>query len=135
MNFSADMEEEETPSFCFNASASTSWSSSKTLVFWVEGVALSIMGVVGIVGNILTCVVLSKISLKNVFNQLIVTLCAFDTMFDALSIVEYSFKKAFGFISYSTPIYVDLWPKFVYPLQNITYSASLCITLAIAIER
>ncbi|XP_059088074.1 FMRFamide receptor-like isoform X2 [Tigriopus californicus] len=123
-------------SFCFNASVSPPmWMTSKSIVFWVEGVSLGLTGVIGIIGNILTGVVLSKISLKNVFNQLILVLCAFDTLFNAFSVLEYSLKKAFGLISYSTPIYVILWPKFIYPLQNITYSASLCITMAIAIER
>ena len=63
------------------------------------------------------------------------TLCCFDTLFNVFSIVEYSLKKGFGLINYETPIYVNLWPKFIYPSQNITYSASLFITLAIAIER
>ena len=96
---------------------------------------MGMTGIVGIVGNILTCIVLKKISLQNVFNQLIVTLCVFDTLFNGFSVLEYSLKKAFGLVTWSTPIYVNLWPKVIYPLQNITYSASLCITLAIAIER
>ena len=41
----------------------------------------------------LTCVVLGKISLNNVFNQLIVMLCAFDTLYNCFCIVEYSLKK------------------------------------------
>ena len=80
-------------------------------------------------------IVLGKISLNNVFNQLIVTLCCFDTLLNVFSILEYSLKKGFALITYETPIYVNLWPKFIYPAQNITYSASLFITLAIAIER
>ena len=37
--------------------------------------------------------VLGKISLNNVFNQLIVMLCAFDTLYNCFCIVEYSLKK------------------------------------------
>ena len=96
---------------------------------------MGLTGLVGIVGNILTVVVLKKISLHNVFNQLIVMLCLFDTLFNGFSVLEYSLKKAFGLITWGTPVYVNLWPKVIYPLQNITYSASLCITLAITIER
>ena len=44
-------------------------------------------------GNVLTCVVLGKITLNNVFNQLIVMLCAFDTLYNCFSIIEYSLKK------------------------------------------
>ena len=37
--------------------------------FWVEGVLLGLTGVAGIVGNVLTSVVLRRIGLRNVFNQ------------------------------------------------------------------
>jgi hypothetical protein len=43
--------------------------------------------------------------------------------------------QGFNLITYSTPVYVNLWPKGIYPIMNVTFSASLCITLAIAIER
>ncbi len=43
--------------------------SFQSVVFWVEGVGLALCGSAGIVGNVLTCVVLAKISLNNVFNQ------------------------------------------------------------------
>ncbi len=56
--------------------------------------------------------------------QLIVMLCTFDTLFNAISILEYSLKKGFGLISYSTPVYVNLWPKVIYPLQ---VNAFFCI--------
>lgn len=123
--------------FCYNASIERApfWQEKQHIVFWIEGVSLFICGNIGIVGNILTVIVLSKISLKNVFNQLIVTLCIVDTIFNALSVLEFSLKKGFALISWSTPIYVNLWPKVIFPLHNVTYSASLAITMAIAIER
>ena len=38
-------------------------------VFLFEGVTLSLTAMMGIIGNVLTCVVLHRISLDNVFNQ------------------------------------------------------------------
>ena len=55
--------------------------------------ALGLVAFAGVIGNVLTCVVLGKISLNNVFNQLIVMLCAFDTLYDCFCIVEYPLKK------------------------------------------
>ncbi|XP_040573069.1 FMRFamide receptor [Lepeophtheirus salmonis] len=120
--------------YCYNSSI-TKMESKVNIVFWVEGVILGIVAVLGIIGNILTIIVLARISLNNVFNQLILALCVTDCFFNVFSLIEYSAKKAFGFISYDTPIYKDLWPKFIYPLHNITFTCSLFITLSVAIER
>ena len=107
----------------------------KQMVFWVEGVALLVVASFGIVGNVLTCAVLRRISLNNVFNQLIVVLASVDSVFAGLCVINYALKKAFGVITYTSPYFVHLWPVIVYPLHNITYSVSLFVTLAIAIER
>ena len=47
------------------------WSIDLVLLiqFHCQGVALCLTGVVGIIGNLLTCIVLHRISLDNVFNQ------------------------------------------------------------------
>ncbi len=72
------------PSFCFNSTADATahddWASMQTIIFWVEGIGLGVCGTLGIVGNILTCVVLAKITLNNVFNQV-------STLFSAAAIV------------------------------------------------
>ena len=62
-------------------------------------------------------------------------LCIIDSSFAGLSLIEYGMKKGFKLLTYTTPIYVNIWPTIVYPLHNITYSLSIFITLAIAIER
>lgn len=121
---------------CFNVSSGNpDGELAQSILFWVEGILLGITGSFGIVGNILTCVVLFRISLNNVFNQLIVALAAVDSLFVALCLIEYTLKKGLKLITYTTPVYVNLWPIFIYPFHNITYSVSLFVTLAIAIER
>jgi hypothetical protein len=44
---------------------------AKTIVYWVEGFSLTTTAILGILGNIVTCLVLKKLGrLKsNVFNQ------------------------------------------------------------------
>ena len=146
--------------YCFNASAiNTSDTVKAETVFWLEGVCLTSTSIVGIIGNSITIAVLNRISLDNVFNQvsqmtsddiifdyiclyvsycilqLIVMLCVIDSMFAGFSLIEYGLKKGFKLLNYSTPIYVNIWPTLVYPFHNITYSLSIFITLAIAIER
>jgi hypothetical protein len=62
-------------------------------------------------------------------------LCIFDSIFVGFSMLEYGLKKGFKLITYTTPIYVNIWPKVIYPLHNVAYSVSLFVTLAIAMER
>ena len=69
------------------------------------------------------------------FSQLIVALAAVDSIFAGICLVEYSLKKGFHLITWTTPMYVSIWPQFIHPLQNTAYSMSLFVTLAIAIER
>ena len=55
--------------FCYNASSTNVSRSEVSPVFWVEGIGLSVTSLVGIIGNIVTIIVLNRISLNNVFNQ------------------------------------------------------------------
>jgi len=80
--------------YCFNASAiNTSDTVKAETVFWLEGVCLTSTSIVGIIGNSITIAVLNRISLDNVFNQLIVMLCVIDSMFAGFSLIEYGLKK------------------------------------------
>lgn len=127
---------QEPPLFCFNttteAAGNPDLAEVKAAVFWVEGVALALVASFGVAGNVLTCLVLSK---DNVFNQLFVVLCWLDTLFCGVCVLEYSARKAFALVAYTTPVYVNLWPTVIFPLQNVVYTASLAVTMAIAIER
>ena len=64
--------------FCFNTSTKSPSLIEFNHVFWVEGIGLSLISLIGIVGNLTTVIVLHRISLNNVFNQ--VSLDIFCTM-------------------------------------------------------
>ena len=70
----------------------------------------------------------------NVNIKLIVALSTVDSCFAAVCLVEYSLRKGFNWITWN-PFYMTIWPVFILPMQNITYSMSLFVTIAIAIER
>lgn len=57
-------------SYCHNQSSPNDYS-SESIVFWLEGVVLTFIGLLGIFGNILTILVLKKLGKlqSNVFNQ------------------------------------------------------------------
>ncbi len=54
--------------YCFNISE-TGAPPTPATVFWLEGVTLTTTGIIGIIGNTVTAMVLNRISLNNVFNQ------------------------------------------------------------------
>lgn len=62
--------EEVIDEYCYNVSnPNSSDINSEAPVFWLEGVALTLTALIGILGNSVTVVVLNRISLSNVFNQ------------------------------------------------------------------
>ena len=73
LNLSIHPPPEDIWNFCFNSSTANSSQSNAAVaeaaLFWVEGIGLSMISLIGILGNSMTVVVLNRISLNNVFNQ------------------------------------------------------------------
>ena len=63
--------------------------------FWMEGVLLTTIGTIGLIGNTVSIIVLSKSQMKNSFNQLLIVLAAFDSTFISLAIWDYAIFRAF----------------------------------------
>jgi len=57
-------------SYCHNQSSPADYSTD-SIVYWLEGVSLTTIGSIGIIGNIMTILVLKKLGKlqSNVFNQ------------------------------------------------------------------
>ena len=69
---------------------------------------------------------------RNSFNLLIVALTCVDLVFCVLLMSDYSFVRAFGLYTVS---YTILYPHAVYPAVNITMTASIYMTVVLALER
>ena len=109
---------------------------SEQTIFWIEGVLLSVVGIIGLIGNMATFCVLSKIPSKyNIFNKLLMQLVSVDSISILLGIVDYSLRKGFHLFSLKDATYVTVWPNFVYPFIKISYTWIMCCTVAITIER
>jgi len=107
-----------------------------TCSFWMEGVLLTSIGIVGLIGNILSIIVLSKPDMYNSFNNLLIALSTLDSIFIILAIIDYAIFRAFR---WSAPIAQTLFqytfPFVIYPLNNISFCASIFTTVAMAYER
>ena len=106
------------------------------IVWWIEGVLLSTFGVLGLLGNLITFYVLSKIGGSyNIFNKLLMQLIFGDSISIIFFFVNFALRKGFHVISLADPIYAYMWPKFIYPFMKITCSWIMCCQISIAIER
>ena len=100
--------------------------------YYVEGVVLCCFAIPGLFANIVTIVVLLKQkSVKSIFSSLLICLFLFDSLILSCGVI-WSFQTYFGI---SSNIQMMLFPIFVYPLKNISMTASIFMTVAIAHER
>ena len=98
--------------------------------FWLSGVVLSFVGVIGLLGNIIILVVLWKPRMrKNVFYNLLFSLSCFDILF----IISYGVSVAYK--SLACYPFNRIVGSVAYPLLNIGISGSIYMTVAISIER
>ena len=104
--------------------------------FTIEGVMLSTICLMGVLGNVTTVYVLSNIQSKyNIFNKLLMQLIFGDSISIILVLVDFSLRKCFHVVSLSDPIYAYMWPQFIYPFIKISYTWIMCCQISIAIER
>ena len=76
--------------------------------------------------------VLSRPSMLSVFNQILVVMTSFDTIYLISSVAEFSFVETFG---YTHPVYDQLFVYFLYPLHNIVLCCSIFSHVVLAFER
>ena len=69
--------------------------------------------------------------MRNAFNLLLVTMACFDSTYLFGSILE-SFRKQFNL---ATRLHILLFPYLLYPFNQIAITASIFMTVAIALER
>ena len=133
------------------------------LAYWLEGVIQVTFGIIGILMNIGSSLILGSKEMRNPFNLLLIALCLFDCGYLFGAILE-SFRKSFKLVSnimlpllksikiivpakwlwmilyailffQATFIHIYLFPYLLYPCQMIMMSASIFMTVAIAMER
>lgn len=99
--------------------------------FWFGGCVSLIIAVPGFFGNIGAAYVLSLKDMRNSFNLLLIAMACFDNaflFFDSIRGLENNFNL-------HSEIQAKLFPWLLYPLNAITMTASILMTVAIAIER
>ena len=109
----------------------TNTSTFQNYRYYFGGVLVSIFGIIGIIGNILTLSVLTKPKFKGCFYKLLFALACYDTIF----IVCGGIKSTFRAFDAQSSLYKILFPFFIHPFSYIGRNGSIFMTLSISIER
>jgi len=96
-----------------------------------DGVLVSIIGCLGVLGNIISLRVLSKPKLRDCFHQLLLALACFDTVYIVIGGINYTFKA----FDADSNAYTIAFPYIIYPITNIGLCGTIFMTMAISIER
>ena len=84
------------------------------------------------IGNMLSIIVLSMRSMRNVFHWLLVTLAMVDLLLISLTILDVSIVRAFD-IHFDW--FFQAFPHLIYPTTNMVLTASIFLVVVIAYER
>lgn len=106
--------------------------------FWMSGVILNIVGLLGIFGNILSMVILTRPQMRSSINYLLVGLARCDTVLILTSILIFGIPSIYPYTGYLFYYVHYIHPNispFVYPLAMAAQTASVYLTLTVTLER
>ena len=101
----------------------------QSFLFWTSGIATIATASFGILGNLLSILVLRKKSMASVFNHLLLSLCISDLVFLLSSM----------FMSPIALQYYSIYPAYIYKISecfcHVSLAASIFLTASLTIER
>lgn len=108
------------------------------LDFWLSGVLLNLVGIVGILGNILSMVILSRPQMRSSINYLLIGLARCDTVLIVTSMLLFGFRSIYPYTGYMFIYNYHIYPQiapYVFPLATASQTASIYLTLMVSLER
>ncbi|XP_005181777.1 FMRFamide receptor [Musca domestica] len=111
----------------------------ETLVeFWVCGVCLNIVGILGIIGNVISMIILSRPQMRSSINYLLIGLACCDTVLIITSMLLFGIPSIYpytgNFFLYYNYIFPYISPV-VFPIGMISQTASIYMTFTVTLER
>lgn len=106
--------------------------------FWIGGIFLNIVGFIGILGNVLSMVILSRPQMRSSINYLLIGLARCDTVLIITAILLFGFRGIYPYTGYMFWYYNYVYPRIVmcfYPIATSAQTASIYLTLMVSLER
>lgn len=106
--------------------------------FWVCGVLLNLVGVLGILGNVISMIILSRPQMRSSINYLLTGLARCDTMLIISSMLLFGIPSIYPytghFFGYYNYVYPFISPA-MFPIGMIAQTASIYMTFTVTLER
>ncbi|XP_016966787.1 FMRFamide receptor [Drosophila biarmipes] len=106
--------------------------------FWVCGVLINIVGVLGILGNIISMIILSRPQMRSSINYLLTGLARCDTVLIITSILLFGIPSIYPYTGHLFGYYNYVYPFIspaVFPIGMIAQTASIYMTFTVTLER
>lgn len=106
--------------------------------FWISGIGINIIGFLGILGNFLSIIILSRPQMRSSINFLLMGLAQCDIILILTSILLFGLPAIYPATGYLFYYYYFLYPNLspiVYTLAMTAQTASVYLTLTITLER
>ncbi|GAB6023165.1 hypothetical protein CHUAL_007990 [Chamberlinius hualienensis] len=108
-------------------------------LFVTYGVLVTFIGLMGLAGNILSIIVLSRPQMRSSINCCLIGLATFDILVLVTSTLMFGIPRLTGytgfFVAYNQIIFPNIIPYFVYPVGLIAQTGSVWVTVTVTIER
>uniref|UniRef100_A0A2S2NHQ1 FMRFamide receptor n=1 Tax=Schizaphis graminum TaxID=13262 RepID=A0A2S2NHQ1_SCHGA len=106
--------------------------------FVTYGVLLNVIGVFGILGNVISMVILSRPQMKSSINYLLIGLARCDTVLIITSMLLFGLPVVYPATGHLFNYYFKVYPLIapvVYPIAMISQTVSVYLTLTVTLER
>ena len=100
--------------------------------FYVEGVAVTVVGSTGVIINLTALIFLLQTRRRHVFQNLLLSLTIYDLALIILMLVSFAFPQFSG--NYRSHVLIHALP-FLIPLAQTVLACSSCTTVALSVER
>lgn len=102
------------------------------------GCLLTTVGVFGIIGNIISMIILSRPQMRSSINYLLIGLARYDTVLIVTSILVFGIPSIYPYSGYLSYYYFIIYPKLspiTFPIGMIAQTASVYMTFIVTLER
>lgn len=106
--------------------------------FFMNGIVLNLVGIVGILGNIVSMIILSRPHMRSSINYLLIGLARSDTILIVTSMLLFGLRSVYPYTGYMVFYYYYIYPHIaiiIFPLATAAQTATAYLTLLVSLER
>ncbi|CAG9818443.1 unnamed protein product [Phaedon cochleariae] len=106
--------------------------------FITNGLLINLVGLLGVLGNIISMIILSRPQMRSSINYLLIGLARIDTVLIVTSMLLFGLPGIYPYSSYMFNYYYVVYPHItpvVFPLATVAQTASVYLTLVVSLER